>query len=331
MTPRRQRLLPVFLLSAALAATICPPPSASAALASDYSYRLDRDSSGGGGGDDDGDGAPGGGGGECAGGDVVEAIKRRHGAGGDDERGTLASAVARCLSVDDPAYYLKCPLTCSGALEPVYPMVQGRNYREEQFYEIRARTMTTTTTTMSSDDDNNDETTKNRNAPSTIDFERFEGLNTVVAFLPVKYEGMVEYNLRFIDVLMKEEPFRSACLVVPYVEQTTEKEREGAEVQEKAEGRRLISRELEALLRNSRCAVLEPYESEKMGDHPLVGFLDSAKRSQPKHQLEVQGDRPLLFVVNHDAALVERRVAPSLTKMRALLKHYYGIMDKELN
>jgi len=198
--------------------------------------------------------------------------------------------------VDDcrstPNTYFECPVTCSESLKGPHLMVQGWANSPDTFFGILSR----------------------RSDGSPVEFEQFDGVITIIAAVPM-LPGMAQFYYEMAEQLVANEPFRTACIVLPF--------------RSTIEGVTDPSVELK-LRENARCTVLQTYVAEHFENNNLVRYLDSVRRQQPESQIVVYDDKAIMFMVSHDARIVERRVTPAWDQMKAVLKHYYRHMDEEL-
>jgi len=233
--------------------------------------------------------------------------------------------VETCLNGGGDAF-LKCPATCSKLLEPPFPMVQGRALNADAFYyNALGRGFFREYQTAGGE---------------PVQFERFDGSITLVVALPMHKPAQARHFYELAEALVAEDPYRTACVAVPFYYEEKEEE-DGSNNNTNNSTARATPIEPDVLIKGihqyrtpkrRRCVVLEPYRpASNLESHPLVTYLEKGvTRQQRATQLVVYDDRATVWMVNHDAHYVERRITPTYDKMKRVLAHYYEMMDREL-
>lgn len=200
----------------------------------------------------------------------------------DDRLGTCRSS---------PNTFLECPISCATALAPPQLMVQGIADQRDRFYQFQFPLAD----------------------GSMLDFDRFDGYITIIAALPM-LPGMAQHYYEMAEFLVEREPYRTACLILPFYSTEPGVTSSDAELQ---------------LVNRPKCHILPSFRSERLRDHPMIDYIDSVRRRMDPPFVTLN-DRTTMYMVNHDGHLHERRVTPTLDKMLKVLQHYYDIMDREL-
>ena len=203
------------------------------------------------------------------------------------DRDTAADCEGRIESCrTSDTTFLECPLTCATSLDGGL-MVQGVAPREiAEFFKMGA---------------------KSANG-KTVDFERFDGYVTLIAALPLM-PGMAQYYYELTELFASKYPYTLATMILPFA--PTDNPPTLLDFS-KHQQRRSI--------------VLETHVAESLGSHPIVKYLESAKRNQDTTD-PLYSDRAILFVVSHEGKLIERRVCPNKQQMDKLLAHYFWRQD----
>lgn len=189
-------------------------------------------------------------------------------------------------------------MTCSEALKPTKPMVQGRAPNRDTLYYFKAR----------------------KADGEMLYFDQFDGYVTLIVAIPL-LPGMSTFYHEMVERLVSLEPFRMACIILPF---------------QSTQGDTDPNIELEVLdsgtpyhQLNQRCHVLKTWESDELGSHPLIRYVENVEKNSNIPDV-VYNDLATVFLVNHDGALIERRVVPTIDHMASVANHYLAIMDREL-
>jgi len=189
--------------------------------------------------------------------------------------------VSRCRKDEDT--FLECPITCAEALDGGL-MVQGVAPREpEEYFSLYA----------------NYAKTGNR-----FNFDRLEDSVSMIAVLPL-LPGMAQYYYELMEEMATENPFMISTVILPF----------------KDSGNREMNQYNLDVFNHGKSIVLETFESNSMGSHPIVGYVESARRNQ-KTRDPLYNDRAIIFVVSADGKYVERRVCPTKQKLKGVIRHY---------
>lgn len=222
--------------------------------------------------------------------------------------------------------FLECPITCAKSLEPDLPMVQGNAHNPEDFYKLSAKRAVADT-----------------DGDEFLDFELFDGYITLLAAIPMEYSAMAEHYYQMTEVLASLEAFRSVCIILPFVSTPA---KENVKLSEEAQA--LLNKWTSNEKTGRHCAILEAYHHpydiadhsiasadsamslDSQLQHVVLDYVENKVRRNQDEKDPFDHDKVTLFMVNYDGKKVERRVTPTLDKMKRVLKHYYDKMDAEL-
>jgi hypothetical protein len=177
-------------------------------------------------------------------------------------------------------------------------MVQGRAPNRDTFFYIKAR----------------------KADGEMMNFEQFDGSITFIAAIPL-LPGMSSFYHEFTERLVALEPFRMSCIILPF--QSTKGDTDP----------NVVLDTLQSSPHNNqlppRCQILKTWESDELGNHPLVRYVENVRKNSNIPDV-VSNDLVTIFLVNHDGALIERRVVPTIEHMANVANHYLNIMDREI-
>jgi hypothetical protein len=185
--------------------------------------------------------------------------------------------------------FLECPATCVESLDGGL-MVQGIAPRENsEFFKLKSKTPD----------------------GEVVHFYRMDDFVTVIAVLP-SLPGMAQYYYDVTEYLANKYPYMVSTVVLPF---------------EKTNDRSFDSINLD-IWNHGKATVLETHVADSLGSHPIVKYVESARRNQNEPD-PLFDDRVIFFVVSHDGRYIERRVCPTKEKLNLVVQHYLEYQEEK--